>query len=139
MKAIAGLLVLVMLITVVAATGSRAQPLMASSVAFQQCLNQAAPSGDRCASVLALAAGAADFAAEFAGEHAMNQASNYGGDFGQGQDVGEPDPWVTAFAREFVKFVLVWVLDRALDRYFGGSLSTDLSAYTSPELFDAVR
>ena len=138
MKTIAGILVLVMLVTVVAVSGSRAQPLPGSSVAFQQCLDQASPPGDRCASAVTIVAGVD----EVGGERDMNQAAAYGGDFGQGQDLSSPDLWQAVLAAIVVAVAVraaEHVVDRVFDRYWGGALSADLPAHVSPLIFDPVK
>lgn len=138
MKTIAGILVLVMLVTVVAVSGSRAQPLPGSSVAFQQCLEQASPSGDRCASAVSFVAGID----EIGGDRAMDQAGY--GDFGQahGGDLSSPE-WPGALALAVFTAVLVraaeHLVDWAFDRYWGGGLSADLPAHVSPLIFDPIK
>lgn len=137
MKTIAGILVLVIFVTVVAVSGSRAQPLPGSSVAFQQCLELASPSGDRCASAVTIVAGVD----EVGGGRDMDQAAAYGGDFGQahGGDLSSPDFWAQ-IARQVFEVVVREVVRWALDRHFGGGGSADLTtAYAASEIFDPVK
>jgi hypothetical protein len=77
MKTVAGILVLVMLVMVIAVSGSRAQPLPASGVAFQQCVGQDAPPDGGCGPAGLIVAGVD----EVDGERAMDQVGY--GDLGQ--------------------------------------------------------
>jgi hypothetical protein len=135
MKTIAGILMLVILVTLVAVSGSRAQPLPASSVAFQQCLGQAALSDGRCTSAVGHVAGVD----EFGGDRAMHQAGY--GDLGhaQGGDLSSPEFW-RDIGWPVIKAVILEVMRWALDRYFGGDSSADLTTeYASPIIFDPAK
>jgi hypothetical protein len=141
MKTVAGILVLVMLVTLVAVSGSRAQPLPGSSVAFRQCLEQASLSGGRCTSAVSIVAGLE----EVGGDRAMDQVGY--GDLGQakGGDLSSPE-WPAAVARVIGPIVVAALVrvaenfvDRMFDRYWGGGLFADLPADVSPVIFDPVE
>jgi hypothetical protein len=140
MKTLSVLLTLVLLVAVVAARGSLAQPMPATSAAFQHCIrSEAAPSG-RCLPVGVLRAGLADMGVDEMG----GQIGGVGGyfDAGQGEQLSNPDLWreIAVAAFNAGLYALVGELARwAGERLFGAAVPAPQRVAIPPALFDPVR
>lgn len=133
MKTIGVLLILTVLVAGVAVNGSRAQPLPATSVAFQQCLDGENRSGARCRPFGGTLIAMEEIGLELAGARA--DVGEIGGDIaGAGDDFLRD---LAARALEAFLVSLARVLVQALIRGSGLPVSPDVSIDST--LFDPVR
>lgn len=140
MKTLSILLTLVLLVAVVAARGSLAQPIPATSAAFQHCVrSEAAPSG-RCLPVGALRAGLDEIGVD----QTTGQIGDAGGyyDAGEGEQLSNPDLWreIAVAALNAGLYALVGEFARwAGERLFGGAMPAPQRSTLPPALFDPVH
>jgi len=145
MKTVCVLTMLTVLVAGIAVNGSRAQPLPAASVAFQQCLEGGGTPGHRCRSLGKTLTAMEEVAAELA--FADHVGGNIGGDIsgdiaGVGGDVaafGGDDFLRDLAARALEVFLagLARVFVQNLIRGDGMALSLDTKVDST--LFDPVR
>jgi hypothetical protein len=146
MKTLSLLLTLVLLVTVVAVNGSRAQPLPGLSTAFQQCVGHEAVLLGRCLPIGALRTGLADFGGDESVDiGGYGDAGGYydaGGfyDAGEGDQFSSPDLWreIAVAALNAGLFALAGEVARwAGERLAGGGAgSTDLRVSVPSTVFD---
>lgn len=138
MKTVCVLTMLTVLVAGIAVNGSRAQPLPAASVAFQQCLEGEGTPGHRCRSLGKTLTAMEEVAAELA--FASDVGGNIGGDIGGDvAAVGGDDFLRDLAARALEVFLagLARVFVQNLIR--GDGMPFSLDAKIDSALFDPVR
>jgi hypothetical protein len=139
-KTMAGLLVLVCLVTAVAVRGSRAQPLSEASTAFRQCHEAPARTSGRCVPVSSALMGLADMGVDGDTAYGGDYGGDHGGDYSYGrqESLSSPEWWrevalavVTAGIQALALEVAKWAGER-----LGGEAPGQLQTQLVPELFD---
>ena len=142
MKTVAGLMVLVFLVTAVAVRGSRAQPLPEASTAFQQCHGASAQMSGQCLPASSALVGLADMGVD---DDVAYGGDYWGGDwgdrsYGQEESLSSPEWWrevalaaVTAGLQALALEAARWAAER-----LGGEAPGQLHTQLVPELFDPV-
>jgi len=158
MKTMSVLTMLTVLVAGIAVNGSRAQPLPAASVAFQQCLEGEHP-GNRCRSLgKTLTAmeeagghelgGANDVGGNVGGDVGGDVGGNVGGDIGGNIDGDAGGDFASAGSVDFLRDLAARALEvflAGLARVFvqnlirGNAMPISLDAKIDSTLFDPVR
>jgi hypothetical protein len=138
-KTVSVLLILVVLVAGIAVNGSRAQPMPGTSVAFQQCLEGAGGTAERCRSLVTVLAAMEEVGGELAGSQFGDVGGDIGGDMGGfGGDLASPEFWRDVATRVLDAF-LGGLIKAFVKHLVGSSLPMHLDAQVDPALFDPIR
>jgi hypothetical protein len=140
MKAITMLVVLILVVTMAAASGTRAATRPAVSAAYEQCLGLAGAPPERCLPLVSARRAFDDFGAD-RDVYAGDQFGDAG--FDQGQELSSPEFWrelavnlATAALFVVAEEVAKWAAERLRG---GGDAPGTIEVQIPPALFDPVR